>query len=105
MQLESAKLEATVLAELQLPTVGSIAILSDPFGAVFAAFQPDGATPGHDEPAERLLEVGQGRRDFFGELGRADAVLPTGAARHVGHRAHGVLRRLADVGRQGLRSS
>ena len=35
---------------MQVPTVGSFAILMDPQGAVFSAFQPEGDAPGHDGP-------------------------------------------------------
>lgn len=34
----------------EIPTVGSFAILQDPFGAVFAAFTPEGDSPAPDEP-------------------------------------------------------
>lgn len=35
---------------LEIPTVGKIAVLSDPQGAVFAAFTPEGDPPGKDGP-------------------------------------------------------
>jgi predicted enzyme related to lactoylglutathione lyase len=33
-----------------IPTVGQFAIIADPQGAVFAAFQPESQSPGHDGP-------------------------------------------------------
>ena len=44
-------LGAKVMVEMEIPSVGSFAVISDPQGAVFAAFQPSGDTPGHDGPA------------------------------------------------------
>ncbi len=35
---------------MDIPTVGRIAILADPQGAVFAVYTPDGETPGHGGP-------------------------------------------------------
>ncbi len=40
-----------VWGPMETPTVGRMAGLSDPQGAHFAVFQPDGDAPGHDEPA------------------------------------------------------
>jgi predicted enzyme related to lactoylglutathione lyase len=48
--IKAKDLGGTVLADLDIPSVGSVAVIADPQGAVFAAFQPDGDTPGHDEP-------------------------------------------------------
>jgi len=48
---KARELGATVMAEMEIPSVGSIAIITDPQGTVFSAFQPSGDTPGHDEPA------------------------------------------------------
>jgi hypothetical protein len=43
---------ATVMHREAVPTVGSFAIMKDPHGALFSAYQPEGDTPGHDgEPA------------------------------------------------------
>jgi predicted enzyme related to lactoylglutathione lyase len=50
------ELGATVMAEMDIPTVGSVAMIRDPFGAAFAAFQPIDDTPGHDGPP-RVGEV------------------------------------------------
>jgi predicted enzyme related to lactoylglutathione lyase len=48
---KAKKLGGSVLMEMPVPTVGSFAILKDPQGAVFAAFQPEGDAPGHDGDA------------------------------------------------------
>jgi uncharacterized protein len=49
---KAAELGGTVMMEMDIPTVGSIAVIADPQGAVFAAFQPEEDTPGHDgEPS------------------------------------------------------
>jgi predicted enzyme related to lactoylglutathione lyase len=45
-------LGANVLAEIDIPTVGTVAVMSDPQGAVFAAYEPEGDAPGHDGPGE-----------------------------------------------------
>ncbi len=47
---KAKELGATVLAEVPVPSVGSMAVLADPQGAVFAAYEPLGDTPGHDGP-------------------------------------------------------
>lgn len=59
-----------------IPTVGKFAIVTDPFGAVFAVFTPEGEAPGH----EGMTEVGEfswrelatrdlnGALDFYGKL-------------------------------------
>jgi predicted enzyme related to lactoylglutathione lyase len=44
-------LGGTVLNRIAVPTVGDFAIVQDPQGAVFSAFQPSGDAPGHDGPA------------------------------------------------------
>ena len=44
------ELGGTVLKELEVPSVGSFAIIRDPQGAVFSAYQPEGDAPGHDQP-------------------------------------------------------
>lgn len=49
---KAVELGGTVLAEIDVETVGSIAVLADPFGAVFAAYQPSDFTPGHDGPGQ-----------------------------------------------------
>lgn len=38
---------------MEIPTVGKIAILADPGGAIFAAYTPAGETPGGDGPPEQ----------------------------------------------------
>jgi uncharacterized protein len=40
-----------MMGPTELPSVGTITVMSDPHGAVFAAYQPAGETPGHDGPA------------------------------------------------------
>ena len=49
---EAKKLGAQVMHQMKVPTVGEFAIIQDPQGAVFSAFQPEGDTPGHDAPAK-----------------------------------------------------
>ena len=44
-------LGGTVLNTVEVPDVGRMAIIADPQGAVFTAFQPSEMTPGHDGPA------------------------------------------------------
>ncbi|MDH3271834.1 MAG: VOC family protein [Gemmatimonadota bacterium] len=44
----ATKLGGSVMSEVDVPTVGSFAVVSDRDGAVFAAFQPIESTPGHD---------------------------------------------------------
>jgi len=46
---KARSLGADVLQELEVPEVGRIGVMRDPGGAVFAAFQPAGDTPGSDE--------------------------------------------------------
>jgi hypothetical protein len=43
------KLGGEVLNRMTVPTVGEFAIVRDPQGAVFSAFQPEGDAPGHDD--------------------------------------------------------
>ena len=42
------ELGATIMAEEDIPNVGSIAIIADPQGAIFGAYQPGNMIPGHD---------------------------------------------------------
>lgn len=44
------ELGGTVMKELEVPSVGSFAIIQDPQGVVFSAYQPEGDAPGHDQP-------------------------------------------------------
>jgi len=46
---KAKELGATVLMEMDVPEVGSFAIIADPQGAAFATYQPTGDTPGHDD--------------------------------------------------------
>lgn len=49
---KAKELGATVLMGPQeLPEVGTISVIADPWGAVFCAYQPATYTPGHDGPA------------------------------------------------------
>jgi len=48
---KATELGATILTSMTIPTVGSFAIIADPQGAVFSAYQPEGDTPGHDDLA------------------------------------------------------
>ena len=50
------KLGGEVVNQMKIPTVGEFAIIRDPQGAAFSAFQSEGDAPGHDEPA-RLGEI------------------------------------------------
>lgn len=51
--VENAKeLGATILHSMDIPQVGRIAVVQDPQGAVFSAYQPSGDAPGHDGRAE-----------------------------------------------------
>ena len=45
-------LGGSVMAEIQVPEVGRFAVLADPQGGVIAVIEPEGDTPGHDNPAE-----------------------------------------------------
>ncbi len=47
---KARELGAQVLHELEMAEVGSFAIIKDPQGAVFSAYQPAGDAPGHDGP-------------------------------------------------------
>lgn len=48
---KATSLGAEVIHREAIPAVGEFAILKDPQGAVFSAFQPAGDVPGHDGPA------------------------------------------------------
>lgn len=48
---KAEELGATIEMSKPIPGVGSFAVISDPQGAVFAAFEPEGDAPGHDGPA------------------------------------------------------
>jgi predicted enzyme related to lactoylglutathione lyase len=48
---KAKKLGASVLMQTAVPTVGEFAIIRDPQGAVFSAYQPAGDAPGHDGAA------------------------------------------------------
>jgi uncharacterized protein len=48
--VRARELGATVLVEESVPTVGAFAIIADPYGAVFSAFEPESEAPGHDGP-------------------------------------------------------
>jgi predicted enzyme related to lactoylglutathione lyase len=70
------ELGGAVLHRMEIPSVGKIAIIRDPQGAVFAAFQPDGDTPGHDGPPdvgefswnELATETWEGAWSFYSQL-------------------------------------
>ncbi len=47
---KATELGAEVMTELNIPEVGDIAVVQDPQGAMFAAYQPSGEAPGHDGP-------------------------------------------------------
>ncbi len=48
----AAELGATVLVgPMEIPAIGTFAVIMDPQGAVFAVFTPDGDGPGHEPPA------------------------------------------------------
>lgn len=49
---KASELGAEVLNRIQVPTVGDFAIVRDPQGAVFSAYQPAGDAPGHDGPRQ-----------------------------------------------------
>ncbi|MYA33086.1 MAG: VOC family protein [Gemmatimonadales bacterium] len=44
------RLGGGTIHRMEIPEVGHIAVLRDPGGAVFTAYQPSGDTPGHDGP-------------------------------------------------------
>lgn len=48
---KAESLGGKVLHMLDLPDIGRMAIIADPQGAVFTAYEPSDATPGHDGPA------------------------------------------------------
>jgi predicted enzyme related to lactoylglutathione lyase len=45
---KAQELGGRVLNEISVATVGDFAIVQDPQGAIFSAFQPEGDAPGHD---------------------------------------------------------
>jgi predicted enzyme related to lactoylglutathione lyase len=45
---KAVELGGTIMTQFDVPTVGSIAILADPQGVVFAAYEPEEFAPGHD---------------------------------------------------------
>lgn len=67
---------ATILANLDIPAVGQMAVIQDPQGAVMCAYQPSDATPGHDgEPRngevswmELATDGWEGAWDFYSKL-------------------------------------
>ena len=48
---KAESLGGSLLEMLDIDNVGRIAVIRDPQGAVFTAYQPADQTPGHDEPA------------------------------------------------------
>ena len=70
------ELGGEVLHQMEVPTVGEFAIIRDPQGAVFSAYQPAGDTPGHDGPPaigefswnELPTENWEGAWSFYSEL-------------------------------------
>ena len=49
---QAERLGGGTIHRMEIPEVGQIAVLRDPGGAVFTAYQPSGDTPGHDgDPA------------------------------------------------------
>jgi uncharacterized protein len=83
--IKAEQLGGRVLNQMQVPTVGEFAIVQDPQGAVFSAFQPEGEAPGHDGPArigefswhELATDGWQAAWDFYTQLfawTKADAV-------------------------------
>ena len=73
---KAKELGGEVLHQMEIPTVGEFAIVRDPQGAVFSAYQPAGDTPGHDRPPEvgefswneLLTENWEGAWPFYSEL-------------------------------------
>ncbi len=49
---QAERLGGSVQEMIDVEDVGRFAVLKDPLDAVFVAFMPHGAPPGHDEPAE-----------------------------------------------------
>ena len=47
---KAARLAGTVHHRMEIPEIGRLAVLADPGGAVFTAYEPSDATPGHDGP-------------------------------------------------------
>lgn len=47
----AAELGATILfGPMEIPSIGSFAVIADPQGAAFAVFTPEGGGPGHEPP-------------------------------------------------------
>jgi len=73
---KAKELGGEVLHRMEVPTVGKFAIIRDPQGAVFSAYQPAGDTPGHDAPPaigefswnELPTENWEGAWPFYSEL-------------------------------------
>lgn len=73
---KAEELGGTVLHRMEIPSVGKVAIIRDPQGAVFSAFQPEGETPGHDGPPslgefswnELATETWEGAWSFYSQL-------------------------------------
>ncbi len=65
-----------MVAPMAIPTVGKFAVLTDPYGTVFAAFTPEGDAPGHSGPPvigdiswyELATSDINGALDFYGKL-------------------------------------
>jgi predicted enzyme related to lactoylglutathione lyase len=70
------ELGGTILMEMAIPTVGAFAVCKDPQGVVFAVFQPEETTPGHDGPpavgefswCELLTDGWEGAWSFYSDL-------------------------------------
>ncbi len=73
---KAKKLGAKVLNQIKVPTVGEFAIVQDPQGAIFSAFQPAEEAPGHDGPArigefswhELATDGGEEAWSFYSQL-------------------------------------
>jgi len=73
---KAERLGAEVLMRMSIPEVGDFAIVRDPQGAVFSAYQPAGDAPGHDGPPavgefswnELATESREGAWAFYSEL-------------------------------------
>jgi len=69
-------LGGTVLAEFDIPDVGSVAVIADPQGAILAAYQPTDFAPGHDGAGrvgefswhELMTSDPEAARDFYFDL-------------------------------------
>jgi len=107
------KLGGTILNQMKIPTVGEFAIVQDPQGAVFSAFQPEGDAPGHDEPPrlgefswhELATDGWEGAWAFYSELfgwkkGNAVDIGDMGTYQEFGRGAHplgGIFNRPPDM--------